>query len=222
MASERPTRAELKKYQRVKDEKEKADAPKNDLMVGPNKNPAPYIKRALILFNGDGKDEEAEKYETITIMGRGKTVGQVVQIAEIVKRRVKGLHQITRMENTTVKDHYKPKPSIEEELEDLYFTRVVGGLHITLSLKELDTKDAGYQPPLPESEVTDQEEDFKTRAPRRKSKKTQKPAGRGRSESGAGGRGSGGRGAGRGRGGTGAKASRGSGGRGGAARGRGQ
>ena len=96
---------ELKKnYKRVNvpEEKEAADLPKNELRVGPLRPTKTYISQAIDLFTD-------EKEKTVIVKGRGKAVSSVVNIAEVVKRRVKGIHQLTEMESTEVVDVYEPK-----------------------------------------------------------------------------------------------------------------
>ena len=145
---------ELKRYKAVKEEK-KREPEGNELLVRPKASGAgPYIRRALMLLKGDDKNPEAKTYKSIIIMGRGQAIGKVVQIAEIVKRRVKGIHQVTKLEAETITTRYTAK-NPEEGLEDVDVERSVPGLYITLSLDELDTSNLGYQKPLPEDEVTE-------------------------------------------------------------------
>lgn len=84
----------------------------------------------------------------------GKAINKAVQVREIVKRRVKGLHQITEVLSTQIVDEWEP---LEEGLKKLQTTRTVSSVHITLSLKPLDTNHYGYQPPIPEEQVKPEE-----------------------------------------------------------------
>ncbi len=65
----------------------------------------------------------------------------VVRLAELVKHRVKGLHQITKVTSIAITDEYEP---LEEGLDHLSFTRNLPALIITLSLEELDASTLGY------------------------------------------------------------------------------
>ncbi|KAH7434424.1 hypothetical protein KP509_06G016900 [Ceratopteris richardii] len=67
-------------------------------------------------------------------------------IAEIIKRRIPGLHQVTSVGSSDITDVWEP---LEERVVPLEQTRHVSMITITLSLKELDTSSSGYQPPLP-------------------------------------------------------------------------
>merc|ERR1712019_243432 len=77
---------------------------------------------------------------------------KAVTLAEVVKRRFKGLHQIAGLSTTEIVDEYEP---IEEGLDKVTETRTLSCIEIKLSKEALDTSDKGYQAPLPESEVTD-------------------------------------------------------------------
>merc|ERR1712084_152438 len=77
---------------------------------------------------------------------------KAVTLAEVVKRRFKGLHQITSLSTTEIVDEYEP---LEEGLDKVTDTRTMSCIEIKLSQEPLDTSDKGYQAPLPDSEITD-------------------------------------------------------------------
>merc|ERR1712217_10104 len=79
-------------------------------------------------------------------------ITKAVTLAEVVKRRFKGLHQIASLSTTEIVDEYEP---IEEGLDKVMDTRTLSCIEIKLSKEALDTSDKGYQAPLPDSEVTD-------------------------------------------------------------------
>merc|ERR1712204_65874 len=86
-------------------------------------------------------------------------MGKAVTAVEIIKRRFKGLHQITKLGSQEVVDEYEP---LEEGLDNVTETRNLPFLEITLSKTALDSSDKGYQPPIDEScvkEVTAEEEE---------------------------------------------------------------
>jgi len=87
---------------------------------------------------------------------------KAVTKAEIVKRRFKGLHQITKVGSQEIVDEYEP---LEEGLDKVTDTRSLPSIEIKLSKDALDTSDKGYQAPLDESMVTevDPEEMMKSR-----------------------------------------------------------
>ena len=65
--------------------------------------------------------------------------------AEIIKRRIMGLHQDTEIGSVDITDTWEP---LEEGLNRLETTRHVSVITITLSTAPLDTTSVGYQPPI--------------------------------------------------------------------------
>lgn len=74
----------------------------------------------------------------------GRAINKAVTLAEILKRRIEGLHQNISLSSSYVKDVWEP---LEEGLERLEMVRHVSMMSITLSAKELDVSSAGYQSP---------------------------------------------------------------------------
>jgi hypothetical protein len=73
-----------------------------------------------------------------------------VKLAELIKHRVPGLFQLNSISTIEIKDEYEP---LEEGLDFLSFSRYSTMLSITLSLQQLDTRNFGYQDPIPLEEV---------------------------------------------------------------------
>ena len=80
----------------------------------------------------------------------GRAINKTVTIAEIIKRRITRLHQLTEIGSVNITDTWEP---LEEGLNTLETTRHVSVIAITLSTIELDTSKPGYQQPLPEDQV---------------------------------------------------------------------
>lgn len=70
----------------------------------------------------------------------GRAINKTVTIAEIIKRRIQGLHQITQIDSTDITDVWEP---LEEGLDRLETTRHVSSIQITLSTSTLDTNHPG-------------------------------------------------------------------------------
>ncbi|EPY35614.1 hypothetical protein STCU_01060 [Strigomonas culicis] len=151
-----PPRANLKEFHRVHEDPEKrqeGSAPENEIRVTARHGQHSYITYAIAVLNGeDGKT----KNDTIKISGMGGAIFNAVNIAEIVKRRVVGLHQITEIASESVRDEYEPHDR-ERNPENLVVERKVSTILITLSRQQLDKTNPGYQEPLPEDQVTEQE-----------------------------------------------------------------
>ena len=129
------------KYRRV--EKSQEVLPPNEIRVKRKVGIGRYLKRANDLFGEDGSN-------FIVIKGVSNAVESAVKLAELIKHRIAGLHQINKISHITILDEYEP---LEEGLDHLKFTRIVTMLEIKLSKQPLDDKDIGYQPPINESEV---------------------------------------------------------------------
>jgi DNA-binding protein len=111
--------------------------PSNEIRVRRGVGIGRYLKRAWELLNApEGSDE------TIVIKGVSNAVQSAVNLAELVKHRVKNLHQINKISNITIVDEYEP---LVEGLDQLKFSRVVTMLQITLTKSEnVDKTDVGY------------------------------------------------------------------------------
>ncbi|KAF3440507.1 hypothetical protein FNV43_RR18791 [Rhamnella rubrinervis] len=194
----------MDRYQRV--EKPKADTTpinENEIRITTQGRMRNYITYATTLLQEKGSNE-------IVLKAMGRAINKTVMIAELIKRRIIGLHQNTFIGSTDIIDMWEP---LEEGLLPLETTRHVSMITITLSKKELDTSSTGYQPPLPADQVKplNEFEDEGEGSPRIRSRgRGGRGRGRGRGnyngpgeyngESWDGGRGFGGRGRGRARG----------------------
>ena len=82
------------------------------------------------------------------IKGVSNAVQSAVNLAELVKHRVKNLHQINQISNIKIIDDYLP---LYEGLNVLSVPRIVTMLQITLTKDpNVDKNDIGYQKPIDE------------------------------------------------------------------------
>ena len=83
----------------------------------------------------------------------GKAITKVITVAEILKRRVAGLHQRTSLHTLEMDETFEPK---DEGLNVVRRKRRVGAVTVTLcgDVSRIDTGAVGYQAPVPEDEVT--------------------------------------------------------------------
>jgi len=133
----------MDKYLRVETSKPEETINKNEIRVTTQGKMRRYISYATSLF----QDKQCEE---ITLKAMGKAINKTVAIAEIIKRRIPGLHQITEIDSTDIKETYTP---IEEGLDIVETTRHVSSILISLYMREPDTSAIGYQPPIPDTEV---------------------------------------------------------------------
>merc|ERR1711879_256984 len=79
-----------------------------------------YVSRAAKVYNELNKPE-------VVITGTGNAITKAVQLAEVVKRRFKGLHQVTKLTSQDIVDEYEP---LEEGLDNVTDARNVSGIEI--------------------------------------------------------------------------------------------
>jgi len=151
----------MNKYRRVTKEKEKKESPENEIRVTAHGRSTNYISYAAKIFN-------EKNFKEVKILATGTALAGAVTISEIVKRRFKGLHQITSIGTIEIVDEYEP---LEEGLVPVKDVRNVSFLEVTLSLVPLDTKNPGYQPPLPDDQVKEVADDDLIRARGRRGRK---------------------------------------------------
>jgi hypothetical protein len=111
------------KYRRV--EKGQEVLPSNEIRVKRGVGIGRYLKRAHDLLSGAEPGTD-----TVIIKGVSNAVESAVKLAELIKHRIKGLHQLNNISHITIVDEYEP---LEEGLDQLKFTRIVTMLEITLS-----------------------------------------------------------------------------------------
>lgn len=159
------------KYRRVRTSTERVNdenKPLNEIRVSAKGRTSVYISYASSLWaptNPQAKDDEdpdspkldpktGKPFTSLTFKATGAALSTVVTVVEIVKRRFKGVEQITKLGSFELDDVYEPVDK-SSGLENMVQKRAVSFIEITLSRKkgELDVKDKGYQPPLPDSEI---------------------------------------------------------------------
>jgi len=137
----------MEKYRRKQTAKEATSD--DEIRVTAKGRTATYVSYASKLFNEKEMDE-------FTLKATGAALATAVTVAEVIKRRFKGLHQITKLGSVEVIDEWEP---LEEGLDPVKNTRNVSFIEITLSKKMLDTKHIGYQEPIDESLVVEMDPD---------------------------------------------------------------
>ncbi|XP_013783332.1 ribonuclease P protein subunit p25-like protein isoform X3 [Limulus polyphemus] len=90
------------------------------------------------------KTFKEENKRHMVIAGVGKAINKSITCAEIMKRKYKSLHQITKIGYKRVEELWKPKT---EELDKLKVTREIPAIYILLCKDPLDNNELGYQAP---------------------------------------------------------------------------
>eukprot|EP00388_Colpodella_angusta_P040993 GDKK01051892.1.p1 GENE.GDKK01051892.1~~GDKK01051892.1.p1 ORF type:complete len:785 (-),score=218.21 GDKK01051892.1:319-2541(-) len=128
-----------------------------DIKVTARKTFKAYVNFAVQILKGaHGK----KKLDTITLVAHGTAITVAVQTAEALRRSFLGLYQQNEIGTQIIHDLYEG----QESGRIFEFDRKIPTIRITLSVKPLDKKSAGFQEPLPASQVKeardeDQEED---------------------------------------------------------------
>merc|ERR1719220_80769 len=133
----------MNKYKKIIKPKESVVKEEEEIRVTAAGSVSAYVSRAAKVFN------ELEK-QFVVITATGNAMTKAVTSAEVIKRRFKGLHQVTKLGSQEIIDEYEP---LEEGLDKVSETRNLPFVEIKLSKDPLDTSDKGYQAPLDESEV---------------------------------------------------------------------
>ncbi|GLT85963.1 hypothetical protein SLE2022_041280 [Rubroshorea leprosula] len=133
----------MDRYQKVEKPKTETPINENELRITAQGRMRNYISYAISLLQEKGAHE-------IVLKATGRAINKTVMIAELIKRRIFGLHQNTSTGSIDITDTWEP---LEEGLLPLETTRHVSIIIITLSKKELDASSIGYQPPIPADQV---------------------------------------------------------------------
>lgn len=139
-----------------KKQKPRETSPPDEIRVTGMGRISGYVAYGNKLLTDQGK-------QTITIRATGKAMSTAVCAAEVIKRRVPGLHQLTTVGSTEMIDEYEP---LEEGLEVVEEMRTLVFISIVLTKDESSVDKAlpGYQPPLDESQMNEIDPDsFRSR-----------------------------------------------------------
>lgn len=92
-------------------------------------------------------DDAPKKFDSIVLKATGRAINKAVTTAEVVKRRIGGLHQVTSLETLEITDVWEPT---EAGLKEVETKRRVASITITLSRDEskIDKNAPGYQIPI--------------------------------------------------------------------------
>jgi len=133
----------MDKYRRLtKPKAETTEIKENEIRITTQGKMRSIIAYATNLFQKGAKE--------ITLKAMGLAINKTVTIAEIIKRRINGLHQNTIIDSTDIVEIWEP---LEEGLEKVETTRRVSSIQIVLSTEALDVNAPGYQPPLSEDQI---------------------------------------------------------------------
>ncbi|XP_073294864.1 uncharacterized protein [Primulina huaijiensis] len=133
----------MDRYHKVQKPREETSIGENEIRITSQGRMRNYISYAMNLLQEKGSDE-------IVFKAMGRAINKSVTIVELIKRRIVGLHQIIAIQSIDIIDTWEP---LEEGLQTLETTRKVSMVTITLSKKQLDNENIGYQQPIPIDQV---------------------------------------------------------------------
>ncbi|KAK6940047.1 DNA/RNA-binding protein Alba-like [Dillenia turbinata] len=144
----------MDRYQRVDKPRPETPINENEIRITSQGRMRNYITYATTLLQEKGSNE-------IVLKAMGRAINKTVMIAELIKRRIAGLHQNTSICSTDITDVWEPLEEglLPYEVNFIFLetTRHVSVITITLSKQELDTSSTGihrlYQPPIPIDQV---------------------------------------------------------------------
>uniref|UniRef100_A0A8C0IZ81 Ribonuclease P and MRP subunit p25 n=1 Tax=Chelonoidis abingdonii TaxID=106734 RepID=A0A8C0IZ81_CHEAB len=93
---------------------------------------------------------ELQGTRQIVFSGCGRAVTKTITCVEIMKRKLGGLHQVTKVRYKTLLEVWENKdPQPDGQVEKLTVHKNVPSICILLSKDPLDPNEMGYQPPEP-------------------------------------------------------------------------
>ena len=135
------------KYTRVRQENQKEEKPDTDILMRFNPSYGintlilgRYVSRALTLFFAENKT-------FVTIKAADRLMDKALWVAEVIKRRVGGLHQITDIKEREIVDIYEPREEGLQRVEQKRFLTIIE-VTLTTSPTAEQKKSPGYQAPL--------------------------------------------------------------------------
>ncbi|VAI03537.1 unnamed protein product [Triticum turgidum subsp. durum] len=91
----------MDRYQRVEKPRNETPIRENEIRITALGRMRNYIGYGMSLLEENGHDE-------ITIKAMGRAINKTVMVAELIKRRVAGLHQNTSIESVGITDTWEP------------------------------------------------------------------------------------------------------------------
>ena len=136
---------DLEKYKKVRAER---DQVVDDVIRVNRKSPAStFVDQIIAKFKDD-------KVKEVVLSSLGAAISKTITIAEVIKHRIPGVHQVNEIKTIVLDDAYEPLEEFKSELKNITVERKLTCFQIVLSMAApKNSKIAGYQSPIPASEV---------------------------------------------------------------------
>lgn len=102
------------------------------------------LRFATARLQGEGKDSNGTSLRQVVFTGSGRGVTKTITCVEILKRKVGGLHQVSKLYYKMVNEIWE---SPQQGAPGITMQRTVPAICILLSKDPLDSQEPGYQPP---------------------------------------------------------------------------
>uniref|UniRef100_A0A673A6S9 Ribonuclease P and MRP subunit p25 n=1 Tax=Sphaeramia orbicularis TaxID=375764 RepID=A0A673A6S9_9TELE len=106
------------------------------------------IRNLLRFVTSRMQEKEKDSNETtvrqVVFTGSGRGVTKTITCVEILKRKVEGLHQVSKLYYKKVNETWE---SLQQGVPGITMQRTVPAICILLSKDPLDLQEPGYQPP---------------------------------------------------------------------------
>ncbi|XP_071752709.1 ribonuclease P protein subunit p25a [Centroberyx gerrardi] len=102
------------------------------------------LRFATARMQGEGKGSDGVAQRQVVFTGSGRGVTKTITCVEILKRKVGGLHQVSKLYYKTVNEVWE---SPQHGVPGITMHRTVPAISILLSKDPLDPQEPGYQPP---------------------------------------------------------------------------
>uniref|UniRef100_A0A3Q2T315 Ribonuclease P and MRP subunit p25 n=1 Tax=Fundulus heteroclitus TaxID=8078 RepID=A0A3Q2T315_FUNHE len=102
------------------------------------------LRFATARMQGEGEDGGATAVRQVVFTGLGRGITKTITCVEILKRKVAGLHQLSKLCYMTVNEIWE---SPQQDVAGRTVARTVPAICILLSKDPLDPQELGYQPP---------------------------------------------------------------------------
>jgi len=121
------------------------------LLIGPQEKEVEQEQEEKGTENEE-KTSTTKQFDTIVLKATGRAIYSAVTTAEVVKRKVANLHQMTKLDTLEMVDVWEP---LEEGLKEVKTSRRVASICIVLSRSEsaVEVNAVGYQEPIPAESI---------------------------------------------------------------------
>lgn len=110
------------------------------------------LRFATARMQGEGEDSNMTSLRQVVFTGSDRGVTKTITCVEILKRKVGGLHQVSKLYYKTVNEVWE---SSQQAAPGITMQRTVPAICILLSKDPLNPQEPGYQPPQIASIPTD-------------------------------------------------------------------